>query len=112
MIGVSKWKYDQESINKRQEDCEYYGEDSEFCQNEAWFIREFNQQLQDKFDLTKDFSFSFMDSFSQSGPNINDDTQQQHWIIETNKLWREATEKNSTLEFKTIDEVLEENAAC
>lgn len=53
-----------------------------------------------------------MDSFSQSGPNINDDTQQQHWIIETNKLWREATEKNSTLEFKTIDEVLEENAAC
>lgn len=53
-----------------------------------------------------------MDSFSQSFPAINDEVQQAHWIEETNKLWSEATGKNETFEFKTIDDVLEENALC
>ena len=50
-----------------------------------------------------------MDSFSQSGPNMNDNIQQQHWMEETLKLWEEATGKNDTFDFKTIDDVLEEN---
>ena len=49
-----------------------------------------------------------MDSFSQSGPNLNDEVQQSHWGEETNKLWSEATSRNETFEFKTIDDVLEE----
>ena len=53
-----------------------------------------------------------MDSFSQTFPGIDDEVQQEHWIEETNKLWKEATGKNETFDFKTIDEVLEENAAC
>ena len=53
-----------------------------------------------------------MDSFSQSGPNLNDEVQQSHWGEETNKLWSEATFRNETFEFKTIDDVLEENALC
>ena len=53
-----------------------------------------------------------MDSFSQSGPNLNDEVQQSHWGEETNKLWSEATSRNETFEFKTIDDVLEENALC
>merc|ERR1711983_296401 len=53
-----------------------------------------------------------MDSFSQSGPNLNDEVQQSHWIEETNKLWSEATSRNETFDFKTIDDVLEENALC
>ena len=31
---------------------------------------------------------------------------------ETNKLWLEATRGNETFDFKTIDEVLEENQLC
>ena len=112
MVGVSKWPYDQASIDKRQADCDYYGDPSEYCKNEAWFIRELTTQLTEKFDITKDFTFAFMDSFSQSGPNMNDNTQQQHWLEETLKLWEEATSKNETFDFKTIDDVLEENAAC
>ena len=41
---------------------------------------------------------------------INDTVQQMHWIEETNKLWENA--QNGNFEFKTIDDVLEENAAC
>jgi len=112
MIGVSKWPYDQDSIDKRQEECDYYGDPSDQCHNEAWFIREFNQQLQERFDLSKNFTFAFMDSFSQAGPNLEDIVQQEHWLEETDKLWTEATSKNSTFDFLTIDDVLEQNAEC
>ena len=112
MVGVTKWAYDQASIDKRQADCDYYGENSDKCKNEAWFIRSVSQQLEEKFGVKRDLTFAFMDSFSQSGPNLNDLVQQNHWSEETQKLWTEATSKNDTFDFKTIDEVLEENAAC
>jgi len=110
MIGVSKWKYDQLSIDSRQSDCDYYGDPSEHCHNEDWFKREFNKELQNRFGLSKIFTFAFMDSFSQSGPNKNDFIQQQHWVEETEKLWLEANGRNSTFDFLTIDDVLEQNA--
>ena len=112
MVGVTKWKYSQSAIDERQGDCEYYGDPSDQCKNEAWFIREMSQQFEDKFDITRNFAFAFMDSFSQAGPAQNDQVQQQHWIEETSKLWKEATGKNETFDFKTIDDVLDENAAC
>lgn len=112
MIGVSKWKLDQASIDERQAECDYYGDPSENCKNEAWFMRELNAQLQDKFGLQRNFTFAFTDSYSQSGPNLDDQVQQQHWQEETGKLWEEATKRNETFDFKTIDDVLEENAAC
>ena len=111
MIGVTKWPYDQASIDKRQNDCDYFGDPSDDCKNEAWFIRELSNQLEEKFQVERNLTFAFMDSFSQSGPNLNDQTQQSYWIRETMKLWNEATGKNETFDFKTIDEVLEENAA-
>ena len=112
MVGVTKWPYDQASIDRRQADCDHYGDPSEFCKNEAWFIREMSKQFLDKFEITRNFTFSFMDSYSQTFPGVDDQVQQQHWMEETGKLWTEATGKNETFDFKTIDEVLEENAAC
>ena len=112
MVGVTKWPYDQASIDRRQADCDHYGDPSEFCKNEAWFIREMSKQFLDKFEITRNFTFSFMDSYSQTFPGVDDQVQQEHWIEETAKLWAEATGKNETFDFKTIDEVLEENAAC
>ena len=111
-VGVTKWAYDEASIDKRQADCDYYGENSDKCKNEAWFIRSVSQQLEEKFGVKRDLTFAFMDSFSQSGPNLNDLVQQNHWSEETQKLWTEATSKNDTFDFKTIGDVLEENAAC
>ena len=111
-VGVSKWPYDQYNIDRRQNDCEHYGDPSDNCKIEAWFIRELSQQLQEKFEIERNLTFAFMDSFSQSGPNLNDEVQQSHWTEETNKLWSEATSRNETFDFKTIDDVLEENALC
>jgi len=108
MIGVSKWPFDQASIDERQGDCDYYGDPSENCKNEAWFIREFNTQLQNRFHLTKNFTFAFMDSYSQAGPDLQDVTQQEHWREETSKLWKWATE-NDRFDFLTIDDILKEN---
>ena len=112
MIGVSKWRYSQSAIDERQDACDYFGDPSDNCKNEAWFIRELSQQLKEKFDVERNLTFAFMDSFSQSGPNLNDEVQQSHWIEETNKLWSEATSRNKTFDFKTIDDVREENALC
>ena len=53
-----------------------------------------------------------MDSWSQTLPNTEDQVQQEHWRQETDKLWSAATESDQTFEFKTIDDVLEENARC
>jgi len=110
IIGVSKWSYSQAEIDKRQADCDYYGDPSENCKNEAWFMREINGQLQEKFHLSENFTFAFIDSFSQSGPALNDTIQQEHYQEETKILWDSATTRNSTFDFKTIDDVLEENA--
>ena len=112
MIGVTKWKYSQSAIDERQDACDFYGDPSDFCKNEAWFIRTLSEQLKEKFEVKRNLTFSFMDSFSQSGPNLYDEVQQSHWTEETNKLWSEATSRNETFDFKTIDDVLEENALC
>ena len=82
------------------------------CRDEAWFMREFNAQFQEKFGINKTFSFAFMDSWSQSPLGINDPVQQEHWREETDKLWRASTGRNETFQFMTIDDVLEENAKC
>ena len=108
-LGVSKWKFSQEAINERNETCQYYPDD---CKDEAWFTREFDRQFQEKFGLAKNFTYAFMDSWSQTLPNTEDQVQQEHWRQETDKLWSAATESGKTFEFKTIDDVLEENARC
>ena len=106
MIGVTKWKYSQAAIDERQADCDYYGDPSEDCRNEAWFMRELLQQLEEKFGQSRSFTFAFMDSWSQAGPNQNDQVQQDHWLNETLKLWQQATNKNETFDFLTIDDIL------
>ena len=65
VIGVSKWKYSQEAIDDRQEACDHYGNPSENCKDEDWFRREIGGQLEGKFDVNRNFTFVFIDSFSQ-----------------------------------------------
>ena len=65
VIGVSKWKYSQEAIDDRQEACDHYGNPSENCKDEDWFRREIGSQLEEKFHVNRNFTFVFIDSFSQ-----------------------------------------------
>jgi len=44
--------------------------------------------------------------------DIDDQVQQENWIRETGKLWQQATSKNETFEFLTIEDIIEENFKC
>ena len=105
---LSKWKYDDQSIQDRNVSCTYYPES---CQDENWFKREFGSQFKEKFGINKTLSYAFLDSWSQTRPNDEDPTQQEHWKEETTKHW-EYSDKDETFTFMTIDDVLDENAAC
>jgi len=59
VVGVSFWPYDQASIDKREDDCEYYPDK---CKDESWFRGEINKQLHQKVHLQKNFTFAFIDS--------------------------------------------------
>ena len=43
IVGVSKWSYSQAAIDSRNQTCTNYPDK---CQDEQWFIREFNAQFQ------------------------------------------------------------------
>ena len=49
--------------------------------------------------------------YFQGWPDIEDEVQQEHYQIETGILWDITIDRNSTFDFLTIDDVLEENAA-
>ena len=102
MVGVTKWKLSQAAIDERESNCDFYGEESDFCINENKFIRTWNTEINEKFDLERNFTFAFTDSFSQSGPNVMDEVQQGNWINETSKIWEGATNFNQSFTFKTI----------
>jgi len=106
VIGVSFWSYSEEAIAGR-ECSPNYPDD---CKDEDWFAREVNAQMQEKFGLTRNFSFVFTDSWSQTLDNIGDEVQQQHWHEETGKLWNITINRQESFFFKTIDDILEENA--
>ena len=109
VIGVSFWAYDQDSIDERK--C--YPEYPQYCHDETWFCGERNRQLQEKFNVKKNFTCVFTDSWSQTpGPpgfNTEDPLQQDHWKSETDILWDITTSREDSFSFMTIDDILEEN---
>jgi len=111
VVGVSFWPYDQDSIDERY--C-YPNYPYIPCRDEAWFAKEINSQLQDKFGMTRNFTFVFTDSWSQTagppGYNTEDPPQQEHWQEETSKLWDITINRPEPFRFMTIDDFFEENA--
>ena len=59
--------------------------------------------------MTKNFTFVFTDSWSQTIPNYYDSDQQKHWKVETQKLWDIMTSLETPFGFKTREDILEEN---
>ena len=109
VIGASFWNYDEWSIDRRK--C--YPKHQHRCRDEEWFKAEITQQIQSKFNVQRSFPFIFADSWSQAaGPpgfNKKDELQQQHWLEETDKLWHAAKHRQQPFQFKTINDILEEN---
>jgi len=105
VIGVTKWSFSQSAIDERQGACDQYGEDSEQCHNENWFKREVSKEMLEKFGIERELTFAFMDSMSQNGSNVGDEVQQQHWLLETAKLWEAASEVHIPFTFHMHDDV-------
>ena len=106
-IMFSKFAYNQHDIDERNYHCEHYPED---CHDEEYYYNEINKQLDERFHIGYMLPICFIDSWSQTKENVNDTTQQTHFLEETQKLW-DFAKNNSEFKFKSIDEVLEENAA-
>ena len=67
--------------------------------------------MRDKFGEERNFTYCFTDSWSQTVGHIDDPTEQEHWTKETGKLWELTSNRTSEFSFRTIDDILEENAA-
>ena len=97
-MGVSHWAYDQTNQNKR----------NNTGKTETWWMDEMNAQLHEKFHLEQNLTAVFIDSWAKQEWNLNDPLQQEAFDRETEKLWT-IISNNPTFEFKTIQDVLEEN---
>jgi len=100
VIGVSFWKFNQDSIDDR------IAEE----QDETWFKEQITGQLCDKLHVCKDFDFVFADSQSQLARHKEDPQQQLRFQQETDKLWNLTTNRAESFSFKTIDDILAENS--
>ena len=100
-LGVSFWKYTEDSINQR----------NHSGKTESWWIEEKNKQIQARFHIEKDLDAVFIDSWSQQTWNLEDQLQQIAFQRETKKLWDLFSAMDS-FEFKTIQDVIEELQEC
>jgi len=108
MIGVSFWAFDQDSIDQRESECEMYPENP--CKNEAWVEKEINTQINDIFAPGRNFTCVFTDAYSQRQGHKDDPTEKEHWEEESGKLWDITIDRSEAFKFRTIDDIIEENA--
>merc|ERR1711962_1951648 len=100
VIGVSHWAYDANSIAKR----------NFTNKTEDNFMAEWNQLLRGKFHIEEQLEGVFIDAWSQQPWNLADETQQDAYRRETEKLWT-FLGNHEVFPFRTIEDVLKENQA-
>ena len=69
-----------------------------------------NRQLEERFHIGFELPIVFIDSWSQKEINKDEPSEQEHFKNETKKLWDFAM-SHEAFNFKSIDQVLEENEA-
>jgi len=105
IIEMTKFSYDADEIEDREKNCE---KNPEHCKDEAFWYKEMNRQLEEKFHIGMELPMVFIDSWSQKDKDEDDPIEEEHFINETQKLW-DFTMSHGAFEFKTIDEGKEEN---
>ena len=106
VIGVSNWPYDQDSIDERNDECERY---PDFCKDENNFKEKFDNIIREDLGQELNLTYVFADSWSQSGDDKNDISQQTYWNMSRDTLWNIIDSRETSFSFKTINQVLEEN---
>merc|ERR1712243_399581 len=106
MVEISKFSYKQSKIDERDDECN----DPDLpCRDEAFFYNEINKKIEENFHIGMNLSMVFIDSYARRNSSMDDEVQQEHFIAETDKVWNFAL-NSSEFKFKTIDQVLKENA--
>jgi len=105
VIGVSFWTYKAADVNYRNITCQYSPPN---CHDEKWFMKSMKSILTDKFHITQDIPFVFIDSWAKHPVNAEDLTQKEKFESETEKLWTFAKEAKP-FDFFTVNDVLAEN---
>jgi len=105
ILEMTKFSYDADEIDDREKECELYPRD---CRNETYWYIEMNRLLEEEFHIGMSLPMVFIDCWSQRDNHKDDPIEQEHFMNETQKLWDFAM-SHDAFEFKTIDEVLEEN---
>ena len=59
--------------------------------------------------ISRNFTFAFLDSWSQEMYNKYDKVQQVYWNFETTKLWNESEIQRKRFYFQDIDDFFELN---
>jgi hypothetical protein len=67
-----------------------------------------NEILEEKFQIGKNLTFAFIDSYAKKPSNLDDILQQAAFERETTILWKAATSSEEFV-FKSIEDILEEN---
>ncbi len=67
-----------------------------------------NEILEEKFQIGKNLTFTFIDSWAKHPSNLDDTFQQAAFERETTILWNTANSSKEFL-FKSIEDILEEN---
>ena len=80
-IGVSFWPYHKHAIIQRSRERVEKGKT--IVKDEVWFKEAWTAEFKDKFELTRDLEFVFIDSFSQAPWNMEDALQQQAFAVST-----------------------------
>jgi len=96
VISVSFWPFDQNSINNREQVCDYYPDS---CKNEAWLESEVNDQLKKKVLIENNIPLVFIDS--NANDYIDDHYQQSEWKKQMNKLFGITTKMAEKSQCKT-----------
>merc|ERR1712179_343770 len=103
IVEMSKFSFAEDKIKERNDTC---NSNPSHCQDETFWYNEINRQLQDRFNIGIEVPLVFIDSWATKYPDHQ--SQQEHFISETNKLWDFAM-NHTGFAFKGIDEVLQEN---
>ena len=100
IIGASFWSYSEEGKYLRKKSG---------ITEDSWKDK-INQQIKNKFELSKDLDFVFIDSWAKSPYNeLFEDHQQTMFLNESSKLWEFIQTHPEPLVLKTVEYLALEN---
>jgi len=101
ILEATHWAYTENDIRQR----------NSTGKTEEWWTKDKNEALRKEYHLDHDLDAVFIDSWAKQDWNLDDQTQQDAFNRETEKLW-EYAKTNKPFAFRTIEDVLDDLNQC